>query len=131
MPMKGGIKMGWFVGLMFLGLVLIYIHRNHNFLQEFFVPAEHTQNVGRCCLIAGVICIAVSLLIFFRSSRLPDVLDLFIIMLLIVLVIGIINQSNRWARANVNDRQALSWSMRSFWLPAIITLAIIIAAFSC
>ncbi len=123
--------MGWSAGLMFLGLVLIYIHRNHNFLQEFFVPAEHTQNVGRCCLIAGIISIGVSLFFFFRSSRLPDGLDFLILIILIVLVIGIINQSNRWARANANDGRALSWSMRSFWLPAIITLAIIIAAFSC
>ena len=122
--------MGYFALFLLLGLGLIYLHRHHDFLQNFWVPAEHTENAGRIALVAGIISILISFIFYFNNMRLPFMFSLLLLAVLAGLIIGIVHLARDWLSGNAGERASHSWSLRSFWIPALIVLLVIILVLS-
>lgn len=129
----------WFVLLVFSGVLLINAQRNprriRRFCRRFGIPDELLNSVRNGFLGVGMVLILISALIWFKSVKLPFIISLFLLAGIGASAVVLAIQSRAYLGGNPAQREAqreIIWaSMSGFWLPAFITLLIIMAAFSC
>lgn len=126
---------GWFAILAFLGLILINVQVNprrvRRFCRRLGIPDEQLNNVRNGLFGAGVILIVAAAIIWFNNVRLSLIASGFLLVCLILSVVFITRQSRSYMAGNPAQRDNVSWSLRSFWIPFLISLLIIMAVFSC
>ena len=118
--------LGWCAILTFLGIALIRVQRDHQNIQRFWVPQHQVQNVANWMFIVGGVFLGIAAVLFFRNVGLPLIISGFLAVCVIVSFSIIISQGNAYMTGDPAQRASISWSLRSFWVPFLITVLIII-----
>lgn len=118
-----------FALFLILSVVSIYLHRNPEFLMNFWLPHQYVQGAGRICLIAGIVFVILSFLFFSSDMRSPSLGSLCLFVALIFIIGVIYHLATKWFSANSEERDRYARSLKN-WIPAFIVLLVIIGVFS-